>query len=376
MSPFRMHHLIAIMSEYEKNSFPLDNVLRFYFRSNKAIGSKDRKEICFIIYGMMRWRSLLDYLLPSPTNWSERAKLFQEFDPKEYFQKENIPIYKRVSFPKAYFELLQNSHGLEKTKEICLHSNEEAPTTIRVNAIKTTRDQMLQKWHDLYPLTVCKQSSQGLTFQKKYNFFAMQEFKDGLFEVQDEGSQLLAELLEVSPKEHVLDYCSGSGGKTLAFAHKMQGKGQIYLHDIRPKALFEAKKRLKRAGIQNAQLVTSDKLKKKGYSEKMDWILLDVPCSGSGTLRRNPDMKWKFAQDNLDTLVTEQRDIFAKAMPLLKSGGKIVYSTCSLFKEENRDQVEYFLQTHPVTLIKEPLQTFPTPNQMDGFFGAVFEKNI
>ncbi len=123
----------------------------------------------------------------------------------------------------------------------------------------------------------------------------MPEFKQGLFEVQDEGSQLIANLMDPTPGDQVMDYCAGSGGKTLAFAPKMQHRGQIYLHDIRPWALDEARKRLKRAGIQNAQVVLPEDPKLNKLRGKMDWVLVDAPCTGSGTFRRNPDMKWKFS---------------------------------------------------------------------------------
>ena len=212
----------------------------------------------------------------------------------------------------------------------------------------------------------------GIQFQQKANFFAMEEFKEGLFEIQDEGSQLLADLIAANPQQKVLDYCAGSGGKTLGFAHKLRGKGQIYLYDIRPLALKQAKKRLLRAGIQNAQLILNDK-QWKPLKKSMDWILLDVPCSGSGTLRRNPDLKWKFKADQMGTLIQEQRNIFEKSLPYLKRGGSIVYSTCSLFQEENEKQIEYFLEHFPFELDGEPSCWLPQKGGRDGFFGAVLK---
>ena len=198
----------------------------------------------------------------------------------------------------------------------------------------------------------------------------MEEFQQGLFEVQDEGSQLVADLVNPKPQDHVLDFCAGSGGKTLGFAHKLKGTGQIYLYDNRPQALSQAKKRLQRAGIQNAQIITQEK-QWASLIGKMDWILLDVPCSGSGTIRRNSDMKWKFCPQQLQDLIAEQRKIFERALLYLKKEGKIVYSTCSLFQEENADQIEYFQKHFPIELVQEPSSWLPQKGGMDGFFAAV-----
>jgi 16S rRNA C967 or C1407 C5-methylase (RsmB/RsmF family) len=214
----------------------------------------------------------------------------------------------------------------------------------------------------------------GITFQKKINFFELPEFKEGLFEVQDEGSQLLAFLVKAKPGQQVLDYCAGSGGKTLAFAPSMQNKGQIFLHDVRPKALLECRKRLRRAGIQNAQTVAHDSPKLSKLKKKMDWVLVDAPCTGTGTLRRNPDMKWKFSQEILSRLIGQQRMIFEKALSYMRPEGRIVYATCSILQEENQEQIEHFLKTYSLELEGETFQTFPALGGMDGFFGAILKK--
>ena len=211
--------------------------------------------------------------------------------------------------------------------ETCLICNEEAPVTIRINAAKTTREAFLAA-HKAYLPTSTSHSKLGITFPKKLNFFSWESFKQGHFEVQDEGSQIVAEFVKAKKGDHVLDYCAGSGGKTLAFAYKMEGKGQIYLHDIRKHALESAKIRLKRAGIQNAQLTDTKTLKKKRFEKKMDWILLDVPCSGSGTLRRNPEIKWNLSQENLDTLVQRSTRYFRKRIAFFKP--KWENSVCDL----------------------------------------------
>ena len=152
----------------------------------------------------------------------------------------------------------------------------------------------------------------------------------------------------------------------------MQGRGQIYLHDIRPTILYQAKKRLRRAGIQNAQFLPPDHPRLPSLKNQLHWVLADVPCSGSGTYRRNPDMKWKMNAASLENLVKEQRDIFQKALEFVRPGGFIVYATCSLFAKENEEQVKYFLDTFPVELQKQ-LSLLPDhPEGPDGFFAAVF----
>jgi 16S rRNA (cytosine967-C5)-methyltransferase len=367
---FREHHLFEILKLHDGRQMPIDALLSQYFRANKAVGSKDRRFISEAIYGMVRWRGLLDHMAEKPT-WEERFKVFLRRPPAEYRNEGEIPLHVRASFPKALFQLLVSHFGEERAFELCLICNAPAPTTIRVNRLKTTRDGLLERWKGLYDVSATKQSPDGIVFHKKVNFFGLPEFKEGLFEIQDEGSQLVAGLVEAKPGDEVLDFCAGAGGKSLAFAPAMQGKGQIYLHDIRKSALEEAKKRIRRAGIQNAQIVFPDDPKLNLLKGRMDWVLVDAPCTGLGTLRRNPDMKWKFTPDMVERIVAEQRAIFAQAATYLNPKGKIVYATCSILPDENESQLAYFKEQ----LGKEERAVFsssPTPGGMDGFFGVTF----
>ncbi len=370
--PFRQYHLFQLLNAFDLTTYPLDLFLRNYFLENRAIGSKDRKEISEAAYGMIRWRGLLDHLCQGELTWERRYELFTEIDPLSYLEKEEIPTNVRLSFPPFLYSLIKETYGKEQAQDICLASNTQAPTTIRVNSLKSTRDDLLGQWSNQYSVIPCKKSATAITFKEKINFFATPEFKAGLFEIQDEGSQLLASLVDVQPKQKVLDYCAGSGGKSLAFAPKMKGSGQIYLHDIRKHILYEARKRLKRAGIENSQLLFPDAPHLKKLKKKMDWVLADAPCTGTGTIRRNPDMKWKFTEEMLKRLVSEQRVIFEKALSFVKPGGHIVFGTCSLLKEENEMQVAHFLKTYPIELVGEPFSSLPTRGGMDGFFGACF----
>jgi 16S rRNA C967 or C1407 C5-methylase (RsmB/RsmF family) len=368
---FREHHLIEIMAGYEKQNLPLDLYISKYFRLHKAIGSKDRGYIAEALYGMIRWKGLIDHIANGRLDLSRRLKIFQDLNPESLLQDDSTPLHIKVSFPEILFQAIAKSHGPEKALELCFDSNFPAPTTIRANVLKISRDDLLNRWKGQFEISPCLQSNCGIIFHKKINFFALPEFQQGLFEVQDEGSQLLAALIEASPGQQILDYCSGSGGKTLAFAPHMENRGQIFLHDIRSHILIECKRRLKRAGIQNAQVVTYDDKRLQRLKRKMDWVLADVPCSGTGTLRRNPDMKWKFEAETVPRLVGQQRQIFEKALSYVKPGGKIVYSTCSILHEENQGQVDHFLSTYDLEVFKEPFQSLPVKGGMDGFFGVV-----
>jgi 16S rRNA (cytosine967-C5)-methyltransferase len=369
MKPFRRTHLLQLLHEWKEG--PLDGMARHYFRTHKAIGSKDRAIICNTLYGMVRWRGFLDYLSDKPYSWERRLDIYLKISPLDYLSKEEIPLHIRLSFPKFIFEKLKQAYGTKKTVDFCLTSNQIAPTTIRVNVSKISRDALLKKWEGVYKAIPCSKSPCGIQFEEKINLFALPEFKAGLFEVQDEGSQLVADHVEATGKDHVLDYCAGSGGKTLAFAHKMKQKGQIYLFDTREQILLQAKKRLKRSGIQNAQIVDLKKLKKQGFQKKFNWILLDVPCSGSGTLRRNPDMKWHWSKESIKNLLQEQREIFEASLKFLHPKGKIVYATCSVFPWENEEQISHFMQKYGMKLEKPPFFSFPQKDGMDGFFCGI-----
>lgn len=380
--PFRKHHLLQILSAFEKLTLPLDVFLRNYFRQHTAVGSKDRKEICEAIYAMIRWLALIDYISKKnlisdkSLTWEMRLHTYGTFPLKDYIHDETIPAHIRCSFPKTFYQLLADSLGEEKAFQFCLSCNQPAPTTVRANLLKTTREALLKQWKGQHKAFACKYASTAIRFEEKINFFGSAEFKAGLFEVQDEASQLIADLVAIKPGDRFLDYCAGSGGKSLAIAPKLGGRGQLFLHDIRPLALQEAKKRLKRAGVQNAQPLPADSPNKKLIKERMDWVLVDAPCTGTGTLRRNPDMKWKFDEQMLDRLVLEQRQIFAEAITYLKLGGHIVYATCSVLPKENQLQAAYFLENFPLEQIGEPFSSIPLPNEMDGFFGIVFKKKV
>lgn len=373
--PFRQFHILSILNGYDEQTLPLDLFMRNYFRVHKALGSKDRAYIAETSYAMIRWRGLLDYLCEAPPDWEKRLDVYLSPLFEDGKRNPKIAAHVRLSFPKILYDQIVASHGIESAESICRISNQPAPTTVRINLMKRTRDEMLALWKDKYEVRPCPRSSSGIVFERRINFFEMPEFKEGLFEVQDEGSQLLGDLVQAKPGDLVLDYCAGAGGKTLAFAPAMGNKGQIYLHDIRKHALLDCKKRLRRAGIQNAQIVHAEEEKLKKLKKRMDWVLVDAPCTGTGTLRRNPDMKWKFDEGIVERLRGQQRMIFEKALSFLKPGGRIVYSTCSILNQENREQVEHFMKTYDLKLEGEIFESLPVEGGMDGFYGAVLTRD-
>lgn len=368
---FRDYHLHKILDAFDLSKTPLDRHLSNYFRSNRAIGSKDRRVIAEKIYSLFRWQALVDHFCEGSNDWESRCKTLSQINLKKLSTDDRIQPHIRVSFPKCLFSRLETHYGLDKAISLCLASNEVAPTTIRTNVLKTTRQHLFQTWKEKYAVSYTKNSVFGIRFDEKINFGCLDEFKQGFFEIQDEASQLVANLAEPSPGDQVLDYCGGAGGKTLAFAHKLQGKGQLYIHDIRERPLIEAKRRLKRAGIENAQILQKGSLQLEKIKGKCNWVFVDVPCTGTGTLRRNPDLKWKFSDELLTRLVQEQRDIFADAYTYLAPHGKIVYATCSVLPEENDGQLAFFEQKYSLCLSGKPFRSFPTEGGMDGFFGAV-----
>lgn len=369
--PFRQHHLLRFFALYEESLKPVDYLLSLYFKEHRSLGSKDRREMGDSLYGIIRWQGLLDALSAAPT-WEARLKTWNEINPLDFLEDAKLPLHVRYSFPEALFNRLLNAYGEEKTKKICLASNMPAPVTVRVNTLKIDRESLLKRWREQkYSVEACPQSPLGIRFAHKMAFTSMEEFRLGLFEIQDEGSQLVAALVEAAPGHKILDYCAGAGGKTLAFAPAMANKGQVYLHDIRPWILQEAKKRLRKAGIQNAQFIPPGDKKLRMIRGHLDTVLVDVPCSGTGTLRRNPDMKWKYSDEMLERLLEQQQEIVVEAIDYLKPKGRLIYATCSILPEENDRQIAKLCEELQLKVLSPAFHSLPTPGEMDGFYGVV-----
>ena len=215
----------------------------------------------------------------------------------------------------------------------------------------------------------------ALVLVERKNVFLTQAFKKGLFEVQDASSQLVAPFLDVRPGQKVVDTCAGAGGKTLHLASLMENKGQIIAMDIHAHKLAELKKRAKRDGAHNIETRPIEGTKAiKKLKGKADRVLIDAPCSGLGVLKRNPDSKWKLNPEFIERIKKTQAEILDQYSSMVKSGGKLVYATCSILPSENELQVKAFLKNHSeFTLIKDK-KVSPAASGFDGFYMALMEK--
>ncbi len=346
---FYEKHILAVLEGF--GSGALDFHLSRYFRRHKKLGKRDRARIGEAVWQMVRYQVKLDHL-GGEGDWKKRWRLYQTMTESDA----DIPSYARVSFPKEVFDRLVAQYGEEEAIAICEASNGRAPTTIRVNTLKTTRAELLEKLGG-EPTSL---SDVGIAFPQRVSLLKTPEYEQGLFELQDEGSQLVAAMCAAKPKDKVLDYCAGSGGKALAIGSAMQNQGQLFLHDIR--SLHNARRRLKRAGVQNVQFT------RPPVKGAMSWVLVDAPCTGSGTWRRKPEMKGRF---DLQRCVELQRQIVEEAIEYLAPAGKLVYATCSLFREENEDQIDYFSRHFGLVAKEKPFKSLPSQGSMDGFFAAV-----
>ncbi|HLT34098.1 MAG TPA: RsmB/NOP family class I SAM-dependent RNA methyltransferase, partial [Aquaticitalea sp.] len=248
----------------------------------------------------------------------------------------------------------------------------------RVNTLKTTKEKLHSELFDLDIETeYLKDYPNALKLKERANVFQTEQFKNGLFEVQDASSQLVAEFLNVEPGMRVVDACAGAGGKTLHIASLMENKGQIIALDIYANKLHELKRRAKRNGAFNIETrpIESTKIIKKLY-DKADRVLIDAPCSGLGVLRRNPDAKWKLQPDFIEDIKKTQQEILQQYSRMVKPGGQLVYATCSILPSENQKQVDEFLTSEfgkEFTFVEDK-KVLSHQSGFDGFYMALLKK--
>lgn len=252
---------------------------------------------------------------------------------------------------------------------------EPAQVYLRTNTFKIQKEKLKQIFaekqieiHDV------KGPNDAIMLQKRMNVFGMEEYKKGYFEVQDAGSQMIAEFLDVKPEHRVIDACAGAGGKALHIATLMQNKGRIIALDIEEHKLIELKTRAKRNGISNIEPRLIEGKTIKRLKDQADRLLLDVPCSGLGVLKRNPDAKWKLRPAFIEEVQITQANILQQYASMLKSGGKMVYATCSIFPAENELQVQKFLANNINFKLLEEKHLWPSETGFDGFYMALIEK--
>jgi 16S rRNA (cytosine967-C5)-methyltransferase len=300
----------------------------------------------------------------------------------------------RVSFPTWLFQRFVDSHGEKDAIALATAMNTRAPMCVRTNTVKGTRDELRSHLaEERVVAQPTRLSPVGLTLETRVNAFGLTAFREGLFEVMDEGSQLVAEAVAPPPRSRVVDACAGAGGKTLALAAMLANQGRILALDTNGKKLEELRRRARRAGISNlsAREINGPVLPDEAKLGAWDRVLVDAPCSGLGTLRRNPEARWRLTPKQVDAYPADQLALMIAYAPLVAVGGRLIYATCSVLREENDAVVERFLVERPdfvVFPLKEIwgkaraaelgdetfLRLLPHVHDTDGFFAAVLRR--
>ena len=407
-----LRHAETALRELLRFAAPADQTLSRYFREHRELGQKDRAFVAEGAFAVLRRRrslaaaagteephALLIAALLRVLGLSGRA--LEDFADAELVrrirsaQSDGLSDAVRADLPEWLWQRLEAEHGRDEALRIAQGLLNPAPLDLRVNLARTSRDEVLARLAgDGIDARATPYSPGGVRLGGKPAINNHALFRDGLIEVQDEGSQLLAWLLAPRRGEMVADYCAGAGGKTLALAMLMRGAGRIYAMDVSAKRLAALAPRAARAQVSNIHplaLSGDNDARAKRLAGKLDRVLVDAPCSGFGTLRRNPDLKWRHAASAIDELAAKQRGILRAAARLVKPGGRLVYATCSILREENEAIAEEFAATHndfrPASCTallaaqKIPLDTgerlrlWPHVHATDGFFAAAFERS-
>lgn len=418
----RQQAAIEILSTLEDQRRPAADAVKDWMLRHRFAGSKDRAEIGDLVFGALRWKQSSAHRMsentprawvwgalrwgfgqsaeaieqstyndphaPSPPTEAERVALADA-------SLEGAPAFVRGDYPEWLDASFERAFGEDRAEEGAALAA-PAPLDLRANTLKSDRGKVIEALSESPRLKEPPQPtphspngvripwSQGRTFP----WATEQAFVKGWFEVQDEGSQLAALFSGVEPGMQVADVCAGGGGKSLALAALMQNKGQIFAHDIDGRRLAPMKERLDRAGARNVQIRAPARARNvlEDLTGRMDVVLVDAPCTGSGTWRRSPDSKWRLRPNALAKRLEEQRQALAMSAPLVKPGGRLVYVTCSVLPEENEDQIAAFLASyagfHAVGLNTEipaytrthGLQMTPLRTGTDGFYVAVLVK--
>lgn len=412
LPPAIVGHTEEALREILRFTAPADSTLSRYFRDHPRLGARERGVIAESIYGLLRNKAVytsfsesgsgalirrmallaladgvgidsLGGLSDIETEWLTRV---MEMD------RAHLPLALRVNLPDWLREKLTEQLGEEGMLKFAHATNKPASLDLRVNSMKTDRV-AVQTELALAPIQAepTPFAPDGLRILKKPSLQNLPLFKSGAIEVQDEGSQILAQIVGAKRGEMVVDFCAGAGGKTLALGAAMRNTGRLYAFDISDKRLAKLKPRLARSGLSNVHpvLIAHERdAKIKRLAGKIDRVLVDAPCSGLGTLRRNPDVKWRQLPSAIAELNVKQTAILDSAARLVRPGGRLVYATCSVLREENEAIAEQFLAAHPdfellpmseimaeqkINLnMQGYLKLSPETHETDGFFAAAF----
>ncbi len=425
----RIQTAIEIMTRIETSKTPMDNTIRDYLHHKRYIGSKDRKSIVELVYNTMRAHARLGWWLnkveleisprsrvlayivldglsahdvsirfvdeqycPEPLNDNE-TKMVEALEGKS-LTHDGMPVEVRCECPEWALDKLKPLYG--DTLEVQMNAMlDSAPLDLRVNTIKIDVEQAqnsLKK--DEVETTRTTYSPVGLRTVGKPYMSATKAFHKGFVEIQDEGSQLISHICGVEPGMRVMDFCAGGGGKTLGLAAEMQGKGIIFALDNDSRRLEKGRRRYKKADVHNIEVRSLEDEKNRKWlrrqKDAMDVVLVDAPCSSSGTWRRNPDLRWYSYGPSLDEIKQSQTEILGRVADKVKVGGRLVYATCSMFTEENEEQIEAFLKEHnnyeilkiseiwpedtPCPVDGNYLRLTPKDHQTDGFFACAMTR--
>jgi 16S rRNA (cytosine967-C5)-methyltransferase len=414
ITEYRIELVIQALRAILPLAHPADTTLRYFFK-NERIGSNERELVAGTVFGVLRHRLLLEIACGESAT-PRRMALAWLFRFGGYNLRELVPILKhgehewlanvkgvkdvvlplsiQAELPEWLVEMMRRYCSDEDILAIGKSMQQNAPLDIRVNTLLAKREDVLQQLHDKnIDAAATPYSPVGIRLNEKIPLNKDALFSEGKIEVQDEGSQLLGFLLAPKRNDMVVDFCAGAGGKTLMLSAMMNSQGRLYAMDVSEKRLANLKPRLKRSGASNIQpmlIAHENDLKVKRLAGKIDRVLVDVPCSGLGTLRRSPDLKFRQSPGSIGEYTRQQTAILASASRLLKRTGRLVYATCSVLQEENQQIVQGFLATHPDFALrpagevlrqqKIPLEALdymelrPHLHNTDGFFAAVLER--
>ncbi len=411
----RLEQIRQVLDEVLTWRFAADSVVSHWFRAHPKLGIRDRAEVAEVVYDVLRHLRRYRQLGESGVGNAVRRLAIQGaiatmgaekvrpvldvgelawLDRIAQIDPQSLPLPIRASLPDWLFDRIKDLPELES---LATSLNTAAPLDIRVNPMKADRDEMLAdliKGNAVRHAPVATPFSPwGIRLKGRPAMNKWHQFEHGLIEVQDEGSQLLALLVGPKRGEMVIDFCAGAGGKTLLLGALMRSTGRLYAFDVSSTRLSQAKPRFARSGLSNIVPVAiehENDTRVRRLAGKAHRVLVDAPCSGVGTLRRNPDLKWRQSVQSLQELTALQTRILASAARCVAPGGRLVYATCSVLVEENQAQAELFLANHPdfelvdaapilaartSLLIEGPyLGLRPDIHGTDGFFAAVFER--
>ena len=412
LTPALLGHAQAAAARLLAFDRPADEALSLYFRSHRNLGQHERAFIAEAAYAVLRRKRslaaaagsedpgvLVAAALVRALGFSGRA-IQGLIDPLlieklRAAKGESMPAAVRAELPDWLWQRLVAEQGGEEAMRIAQGLLNPAPLDLRVNLARARREDVLQRLaSDAIDAHATPYSPAGVRLVAKPPINRHALFRDGLVEVQDEGSQLLGWLLAPRRGEMVADYCAGAGGKTLALAMLMRGSGRIYAMDVSAKRLAALAPRAARAAVTNIHRVAlsgEHDPRAKRLAGKIDRVLVDAPCSGFGTLRRNPDLKWRHGAKAVTELAAKQQRILESAAKLVKEGGRLVYATCSILHEENEAVADRFAQSHadftPISCDEllaaqriplatgERLRLWPHVQATDGFFAAAYQRS-